>query len=194
MFFFKSDDKKQKVDLYKVFQALNINYSNFNKELFDQLVYSYGVITNSICELDDNLKVEANNNSLVVKKGCAIFPVSAKLFVDLPDNVERDILVIACIDNNITISSLPNDKFYVILTLNRDYFNEVITEKTYANPVEVSSGIYKLKGKIETIPALNLSYSVVNYKNTQLIKKNNYFYGLILAFVDNINNDYANPT
>jgi hypothetical protein len=184
MFFYKSDDDKIKINLLKLFQSFSINYGNHALKIWDNLVKNYGVISNTgSCYLENELKVEQiNTNTIKVYKGSAIFPIHPSFFIDLPQDVNREVLIQVSLDNDITLN-IGLGIYFVVLTVDRQYFNEVKYEKTYSNPPEVGNMIYELKGKIEIRPfnVLNIS----TYKNASFYVINGKKYGLILAIVNN---------
>ena len=186
MFFYKSDDDKIKINLLKIFQSLSINYGNYQYKFWDNLVKTYGVISESnVCYLDEELKVSISaSNQIKVKKGKAIFPVNSSFFVDLPQDVERDILVIVELENDITITIQNNlsQQFVVLTPKDRYYFSEVKYEKTYSNPPEVGNMIYELKGKIEVHPVQDDNHTII--KGATIFLKDGKKYGLVLAKID----------
>jgi hypothetical protein len=179
MFFYKSDDDKIKINLLKLFQSFSINYGNHALKIWNNLVKNYGVISSSgSCFLGDELNVVSGNNGIIVKKGSAIFPIHPSFFIDLPQDVDREVLVQVSLDNDVSIS-IGSDHYFVVLTVDRNYFDEVKYEKTYSNPPQVGDMIYELKGKIEIKP-FNLS-NTITYKNALFYTINNKKYGLVLA-------------
>lgn len=184
MFFYKSDDDKIKINLLKLFQSFSINYGNHALKIWDNLVKNYGVISSTgSCFLENELKVEQiNSNTIKVYRGSAIFPIHPSFFIDLPQDVNREVLVQVSLDNDITFT-IGNDNYFVVLTVDRQYFDEVKYEKTYSNPPEIGNMIYELKGKIEIKPFNVLS--MMTYKNALFYVIGGKKYGLILATVDN---------
>ena len=184
MFFYKSDDDKIKINLLKLFQSFSINYGNYTLKIWDNLVKNYGVISSTgSCYSGNELKVEPSGaNAIKVYRGSAIFPIHPSFFIDLPQDVNREVLVQVSLDNDINLS-IGLGIYLVVLTVDRQYFNEVKYEKTYSNPPEIGNMIYELKGKVEIKP-FNSS-NILVYKNASFYVIGGKKYGLILAKVNN---------